>query len=105
VSSNDRIALSSTCPTGSTNGRCVLTWSVITQTCDDPSRTDERDKGSGVVGIGDLSALWVRLPLWGKIALLGLLLLLLLLPLSLIMRSRKRLREFQNQYNRERIIR
>jgi Na+/H+ antiporter NhaB len=63
---------------------------IVDETFDDPFKLDKTDKDSNTLTVDGLPGIWAQIPLWARIAMIGLLLILLVLSLSLIINKKNR---------------
>ena len=92
VTANDRIVLLSTCSEVSTNGRDILIARITDERYDDLFKMNGTDKNSNTWSVDSLSGLWVQMPLWAQLIIIGLLLILLILLVSLIINNKNHYR-------------
>jgi len=90
---DDRIVLLSTCSARSTNGRDILVARITGETYENTFKTDEPGKNGSALQVDGLPRLWMRIPLWLRIAILIVPpLLLLFLALTILKKRRSQQR-------------
>ena len=84
VTINDRIVLLSTCSPDATNGRDILIAKITDNLTPNPFVVEASERQNNLPAVDGISTLWIQMPLWIKVSIIGLPFLLILLTLMLL---------------------